>query len=137
MNILPGTDGRRRLYLMRHGHVDYLKGALTAGTIDGVPLTDRGRDEARAAGIALSHVPFDLALCSGLNRARETAEIVLNLQDQDDTPVLHADERLREIKGGGAGARAKIGSLRDLATRRRAPRLPPCRQACRVCAAFP
>ncbi|MCK9991630.1 MAG: hypothetical protein Dbin4_00150, partial [Alphaproteobacteria bacterium] len=23
MRVLPGTTGRRRIYLMRHGHVDY------------------------------------------------------------------------------------------------------------------
>jgi len=24
MSFLPGTEARRRIYLMRHGHVDYL-----------------------------------------------------------------------------------------------------------------
>ncbi len=116
MNILPGTRGRRRLYVMRHGHVDYFKAAFAPGGVDAVPLTARGREEAEAAGLALKHIPFDMALCSGLPRAEETARIVLSHQDQEDPPVLHADGRLREIKGGGARARAKIGSLKDLAT---------------------
>lgn len=73
---LDGTVARRRLYLLRHGHVAYYDA-------DGKPLnpklaalTDRGREEARAAGRLLSAVPLDRVLCSGLARTRQTAELV-------------------------------------------------------------
>ncbi|MGF1456240.1 MAG: histidine phosphatase family protein [Alphaproteobacteria bacterium] len=110
---LPGTKGRRRLYLMRHGHVDYFSAPRRIGGADVVPLTHRGREEATAAGLALSHVPFDRAVCSGLPRARETAEIVLS-QQAGPVPDLLNDERIRELRGGGARLRAQIFNLAEL-----------------------
>lgn len=101
MSKLPGTKGRRRIYLMRHGRVNYARDAARAGGLDFVPLTERGRKEAEAAGIALSHVPFDRAVCTSLPRTRETAEIVLSHQDSDAVPALEEDARLREIVSAG------------------------------------
>ncbi len=93
---LPGTAARRRLYLIRHGHVAYYDA-------DGRPLnpklavlTERGRDEARAAGALLAGVPLDRILCSGLARTRQTAEIVAagrGLAVEEDPAFL-------EIRGG-------------------------------------
>jgi broad specificity phosphatase PhoE len=95
--------GRRRIYLMRHGHVDYFSGVgLTSA--DEVPLTPLGQEEAIAAGRALAHVSFDRALCSGLPRTRATAEFVLAAQ-AGEAPELEVDGRLAEIKGGGQGKR--------------------------------
>ena len=35
MTSLPGTTSRRRIYLMRHGHVDYLnKSIVSSGGIN-------------------------------------------------------------------------------------------------------
>ncbi len=113
--FLPDTDSRRRLYLMRHGHVNYFSMATQLHGVDGVPLTDKGREEAEAAGIALSHIHFDRAICSGLARARQTAEIVLGRQDALEPPRLEADDRIREIRGGGGRLRASIRSPLDLA----------------------
>lgn len=79
MSALPGTTGRRRIYLMRHGFVDYTaKHVVESRNPALATLTESGREEAKAAGAALSDVHFDVALCSGLARTRETAEIVLN-----------------------------------------------------------
>lgn len=84
MSALPGTTGRRRIYLMRHGFVDYTsKEVVESQDPSRATLTERGREEARIAGIALSDVHFDLALCSGLKRTRQTAEIVLAEHDLD------------------------------------------------------
>jgi phosphoserine phosphatase len=78
MGALPGTTGRRRIYLMRHGHVDYSAPEIArTGTTRHVPLTPLGREQAAAAGTALAEVPFDIALCSGLDRTVQTADIVL------------------------------------------------------------
>jgi phosphoserine phosphatase len=96
MSTLPGTKSRRRLYLMRHGHVDYLaKHVVAEGAINVVPLTPRGRLQAEAAGVALAHVSFDRAVCSGYPRTFETATHVLAAQA--DAPVLEIDEGLVEI----------------------------------------
>jgi len=104
MTALPGTTGRRRLYLMRHGHVDYFGKEIQAAGGDSrvVPLTPRGRKQAIAAGQALSHVKLDRALCSGVPRTRGTAELVLEMQD-NPAPQLEVDEDLIEIHGGRFG----------------------------------
>jgi probable phosphoglycerate mutase len=88
--------GRRRIYLMRHGHVDYFAPELTDPRM--VTLTDEGREQAAAAGEALRHAKFDIAVYSGLPRTRETAEIVLG--SNDNPPSLVAHEGLEEVKSG-------------------------------------
>jgi probable phosphoglycerate mutase len=99
MSALPGTTARRRIYLMRHGHVDYLAPAVVqSGDIRSVPLTPRGRSQAEAAGRAIAHVSFDRAICSGLPRTRETAELVLSFQAH--APALEIVPDLVEIQGG-------------------------------------
>jgi len=84
---LPVTDGRRRIYLMRHGHVSYADEQGRPINPQEVPLTAAGRAQAAAARDLLAEVAFDRAVCSGLPRARQTAEIVLEphavrLEDQ-------------------------------------------------------
>lgn len=100
MSALPGTTGRRRIYLMRHGFVDYTsKEVVESQDPSRATLTARGRQEAQHAGMALADIDFDLALCSGLRRTRETAEIVLSEHPRDllleDVPLF---EELRSGK---------------------------------------
>lgn len=98
-SALAGTTGRRRIYLMRHGHVDYLAPEVVrTRNIDGVPLSPRGRMEAEAAGRTFANVAFDRVLCSGLPRARETAELVL--AQNGAPPALETVTTLSEIQGG-------------------------------------
>ncbi len=99
IQTLSGTTGRRRLYLMRHGHVDYMAPeVIRTRNITDVPLTARGRMEAQAAGRALANVALDCAFSSGLPRTRETAELVLS---QRVTPLaLETIPALVEIHGG-------------------------------------
>lgn len=99
MSALPGTTGRRRIYLMRHGFVDYTSREVREARDPSIArLTEQGEEEARAAGTALSEVHFDLALCSGLTRTRQTAEIVL--AEHPDAPPLEVDERFGELRSG-------------------------------------
>ncbi len=99
MSALPGTTGRRRVYLMRHGFVDYTsKKVRESQDPSQAYLTERGREEAAAAGAALADVHFDLALCSGLARTRETAEIVLSAHPYD--LELEDEPRLAELRSG-------------------------------------
>ena len=99
MSSLPGTTGRRRVHLMRHGHVDYFAREIAIqGSVRNVTLTPRGRMEADAAGRALAGVGLDRALCSGLPRAKETAEIVI--EAQSNPPQLEIEPSLSEIRGG-------------------------------------
>src|SRR5215510_11125939 len=100
MSALPGTTGRRRIYLMRHGHVDYFsKRVIEERRTDFVPLTPLGQEQATASGKALAHVRFDLALCSGLPRTRETAERVLAENSDTQHLTIEEDADLQEIRG--------------------------------------
>ena len=78
MTSLPGTGARRRIYLLRHGAVEYLNpdGTLVENA-RGVGLNATGREQASQVGELLRDVEFDRVVHSGLPRARETAEIVL------------------------------------------------------------
>jgi broad specificity phosphatase PhoE len=101
MSTLSGTTGRRRIYLMRHGHVDYFAPeVLRSRNTRDVVLTEKGRLEACAAGRALSAIGFDRAICSGLPRTRETAEHVLSFNAAP--PQLEIVPDLQEIHGGHA-----------------------------------
>lgn len=101
---LPFEKGRRRrIYLMRHAEAAYFK---TDGQREAdprsVPLTPRGRSEALAMSDWLGSVPFDRAICSGLNRTRETATLVLGGRDLS----LEVAGELEEIRGAGLEERA-------------------------------
>ncbi|MEQ1889874.1 MAG: histidine phosphatase family protein [Alphaproteobacteria bacterium] len=114
MQVLPGTTGRRRIYLMRHGHVDYFSPEVIAsGDFEGVPLTALGRDQAKAAGQALAHVPFDRVICSGLNRTRQTAEITISNHELNPELNVEIERGLVELKGSTNGppmTRDKLGA---------------------------
>jgi probable phosphoglycerate mutase len=97
---MDGT-GRRRIYLMRHGHVDYFAPGLTDPR--SVPLTEEGRRQADAAGAALSGVEFDIAVHSGLPRTVETAGLVLAGRGLQAT----AESGLEELKSGHVVARSR------------------------------
>jgi probable phosphoglycerate mutase len=113
MNALPGTTGRRRVYLMRHGHVDYFAPSVGLGAgMRAVDLSEVGRTQAIAAGDALAEVVFDRAICSGLPRTRQTAELVLAGQRTGAVPELEADEAFAEIQ---IGATPGVASRRELA----------------------
>jgi broad specificity phosphatase PhoE len=77
---MPTPTPRRRLYLMRHGSVDYFLDDGTPVPPDTVPLNTTGRAQADAAGalFAVSNVRFDRVLVSGLPRTVETAQRVLD-----------------------------------------------------------
>lgn len=104
MQVLPGTTGRRRIYLMRHGHVDYFTPHVVAsGDFEGVPLTALGRDQAFAAGDALAHVPFDRVVCSGLNRTYETAQCVMSRHATLQGLKIEIERGITELKGSPSG----------------------------------
>jgi len=69
---------RRRIYLFRHGSVDYIddQGNIVPNT-DLVVLNASGRAQASQMRDLFAGVQIDKALCSGLPRTRETGETVL------------------------------------------------------------
>jgi len=85
---------------MRHGFVDYSSPEVRASRDPSVAyLTERGKAEAKSAGIALSEVHLDVAFHSGLNRTQETAQIVL-AQHELETPELEVESRFQELRSG-------------------------------------
>jgi len=100
VSALPGTTGRRRIYLMRHGHVDYMhRRVAETGNTNDVPLTALGREQATASGKALAHVAFDVVMSSGYPRTRETMERVL-AENENPVPAADTEPGLVEVHGG-------------------------------------
>jgi 2,3-bisphosphoglycerate-dependent phosphoglycerate mutase len=65
------------LALLRHGQSLWNLENRFTGWID-VPLTEKGRAEAKAAGEVLADLKFDVAYTSMLTRAQETLELALS-----------------------------------------------------------
>lgn len=87
---------RRRIYLMRHARVSYFEDGRPLRP-DLVPLTDEGREQARAAAAVLDGIQFDRVITSGLPRTLETARIVAPDAEPESWPEL------REIESGRLG----------------------------------
>lgn len=90
---------RRRIYLFRHGAVDYIDSdGNVVSDPDVVDLNDRGRAQAAAMQALFANVLVDKAICSGLPRTRQTAGIVLG--DREITLETNAElEEIRPLKG--------------------------------------
>jgi len=83
----------KTLVLLRHGQSQWNLENRFTGWVD-VPLTEKGRAEARAAGEALQASGFDVAYTSQLVRAQETLELIL--ASQRSRPPVIRDQALNE-----------------------------------------
>ncbi|HEX2531949.1 MAG TPA: histidine phosphatase family protein [Burkholderiaceae bacterium] len=94
------TEKRRRIYLMRHGSVTYFDQTGKPYLPEMVPLNERGRTQATAAGkvFASEHMHFDRVIVSGLPRTVETATRIL-AETRQEIQIEHWPE-LEELKGG-------------------------------------
>ncbi|PTL83168.1 2,3-diphosphoglycerate-dependent phosphoglycerate mutase [Vitiosangium sp. GDMCC 1.1324] len=77
------------LALVRHGQSLWNHENRFTGFVD-VPLTEKGRIEARQAAKALGHLKFDVAYTSALSRAQETLAIILNTLGQSIPTIRDA-----------------------------------------------
>jgi broad specificity phosphatase PhoE len=68
------SERGQELVLVRHAETEWSRAGRHTGRTD-VPLTDRGREVARALGPLLRPWRFAKVLCSPLGRARETCEL--------------------------------------------------------------
>jgi broad specificity phosphatase PhoE len=74
-----------RVWLVRHGETEWARDGRHTGRTD-LPLTAKGRDQARALGEHLGGERFAAIRCSPLSRARETLDLALpgTVPDLDD-----------------------------------------------------
>jgi broad specificity phosphatase PhoE len=77
------------LWLLRHAETEWSRSGRHTGRTD-VPLTEDGRERARALSERLAGREFALVLSSPLSRARETAELA-GLQPQLRDDLLEFD----------------------------------------------
>jgi len=82
-----------KLVLVRHGQSLWNLEDRFTGWVD-VPLTDKGREEARNAGKRLRDLRFDVAYTSVLSRAEETLDLILGVLRQ--LPPVIRDQALNE-----------------------------------------
>lgn len=100
-----------RLYIIRHGETEWNHTFRLQGQTD-IPLNENGRVLAQVTARALQPIPFDLCISSPLQRAKETALLVLGGKD---IPVI-TDARIQEIGFGtyeGRRVRDAKGEITD------------------------
>jgi broad specificity phosphatase PhoE len=95
--------GRRsdgvRIFLLRHGRPQFPDDRKYIYGQTDFPLSDAGKNEAKAIGKALAGVPMSRIISSDLLRAVDTAKIVAGLQ-RKKLCALEQDPALREINMG-------------------------------------
>ena len=84
------------ILLIRHGETDWNSDKRLQGHID-IGLNDNGRRQAAALGKSLQHEALDAIFASDLQRARDTAQAVADLQGK----TVQIEPALRERCFGG------------------------------------
>ena len=90
-----------KLIIVRHGESEGNISHLIQGTITKSNLTDVGREQASKLAKKLSDVKIDIAFVSPLDRARQTAEIIL--EQHSATKIEFADQLKERDTGEFAG----------------------------------
>jgi probable phosphomutase (TIGR03848 family) len=84
--------------LVRHG-LTAGTGTVLTGRTPGIPLDDRGREQAAALAARLAAVPLDAIITSPLERCRQTADAIASARNGHPLAVQE-DERLAEVRYG-------------------------------------
>lgn len=92
----PQPIKRRRLYLVRHGHVSYFDADGRPLDPRHVALSAQGIMQAHSLAGALKDVRLDRIVCSDLERAKQTARILAEASDV----CIEPEAALREIRAG-------------------------------------
>ena len=82
------------LYVVRHGETIWNVEKKVQGITD-IPLTDKGREEASELQELISTLNIDVVISSPLDRARETAKILI-----DSALPINTDDRIKERDWG-------------------------------------
>ena len=84
--------------LVRHG-LTGATGSVLAGRTPGIPLDDRGREQAAALAARLASVPLDALVTSPVQRCRETADAIAAARNGHPVAVTE-DEQFAEVRYG-------------------------------------
>lgn len=84
-----------KIYFVRHGETDWNKDRKIQGQVN-IALNEFGRHLARETAKGLKDIPFDVCFTSPLDRAKETAKIIL---EGREVPIIE-DERIIEMGFG-------------------------------------
>lgn len=84
-----------KLILIRHGESQWNLENRFTGWVD-VPLTEKGRQQAREAGAKIKHIPIDVGYTSVLYRAIETHILALVAAEQLDRVPTFFNKALNE-----------------------------------------
>jgi len=84
--------------LVRHG-LTGATGSVLAGRTPGIPLDDRGREQAAALAARLASVPLDAIVTSPVQRCRETADAIAAARNGHPVAVAE-DEQFAEVRYG-------------------------------------
>ena len=82
------------LYVVRHGETIWNVEKRVQGITD-IPLTEKGKKEAEELQELISTLDIDVVIASPLERARETAEILI-----DSKLPINTDDRIKERDWG-------------------------------------
>lgn len=85
------------ILFVRHGQTELNAKNIVAGANMDIPLNRTGRKQAKQTAEKLKDVKIDVALCSPMKRAKQTAKAILKYHKH--TPIFY-DERLRERDWG-------------------------------------
>lgn len=83
----------RYAILVRHGESSNNTMNIVSNDIEGFPLTEKGKNQARFVASEIVKVPIDVIISSPILRARETAEIISSVVKRK----IVVDNRLKEI----------------------------------------
>lgn len=88
-----------RVIIVRHGQSSYNTERRIQGRSDASTLTQKGRDDTRKVGAALSHLNFAAIYTSPLQRAKKTAEVIVDCLTTSATlkPTEKPTDKLMEI----------------------------------------
>jgi probable phosphoglycerate mutase len=84
-----------RVIIVRHGQSSYNSLKMIQGRCDESVLTEKGCEDARKVGAALSSLNFDAVYSSPLQRAKKTAEVILSYLP--GAPEIRTPSNLMEI----------------------------------------
>ena len=85
-----------RFFYVRHGQTDWNLARKMQGGQTERNLNETGIKQAEETKNKLKNINYDMVICSPMNRAKQTAEIIINGKE---IPIIF-DERLRERKLG-------------------------------------